>query len=181
MRIIGRTVSGKRERVISESERFAERKKSKLKKMVSGLTFLTFLVIVVVAGVIVITRVRDKHKQSGVTSEDVSSVLRPSVDIVDESGIGISSRVQEYVAHIEQDLKDYGLKMERAVIPANYSREVDIYIQGMGGYFKTSLDRVAGVSAEDIERMIRYLRDNGINETQYVDVRVEGKGYYKLV
>jgi hypothetical protein len=40
-------------------------------------------------------------------------------------------------------------------------------------------DRGAAVSVEDADRMIRYLTDKGISEFEYIDVRVEEKGYWK--
>ena len=39
--------------------------------------------------------------------------------------------------------------------------------------------RWAVVSAEDIVRMKKYLEEQGVVGAEYVDVRVEGKGYYK--
>ena len=39
-----------------------------------------------------------------------------------------------------------------------------------------NIDRGAGVSVEDADRMIKYLNGGGF---EYIDVRVEGKGYYK--
>ena len=45
-------------------------------------------------------------------------------------------------------------------------------------YFKVSLDRGTGVTAEDISRMLKYLQDRGLTPG-YVDVRVEGKAYYQ--
>ena len=52
-------------------------------------------------------------------------------------------------------------------------------LEGVTGVIKVSLDRGAAVSAEDGERMLKYLEGQGINEFQYVDVRVARKAYWK--
>ena len=56
---------------------------------------------------------------------------------------------------------------------------MDVYIADFEGYFKLSLDRGVGVSAEDMDRMVRYLKKQGFIGVEYVDLRVEGKAYYK--
>jgi hypothetical protein len=41
-----------------------------------------------------------------------------------------------------------------------------------------SVDRDTAVQAEDMAHMIRYLDEKGIS-CDYVDLRIEGKAYYK--
>ena len=90
----------------------------------------------------------------------------------------ISERVKEYVAQFESDLKDLGYEVEKAVLPAGMIREVDIYVKGKKTYFKTNLDRGTAVEAEDLVRSLKYLQANEL-EPGYVDIRVEGKAFYK--
>ena len=42
-----------------------------------------------------------------------------------------------------------------------------------------TIDRDTAVSVEDGDRMLRYLKENGIEVFEYIDVRVEERGYYK--
>ena len=66
--------------------------------------------------------------------------------------------------------------MTRVDLPRDKSRELLVSLDGYKGYIKMNIDRGTGVSVEDADRMIKYL--NG-GEFEYIDVRVEGKGYYK--
>ena len=42
-----------------------------------------------------------------------------------------------------------------------------------------SVDRNAAVTAEDVSRMIGYLKGQGIEGCEYIDVRIERKAYWK--
>ena len=106
-------------------------------------------------------------------------VLEPTVAILDENaGENVSQRVKEFVARLEDDAKEYDLEIERVVLPYQMVREVDVYVKGRSEYYKMSLDRSSSVQAEDMSRMIRYLTEKEITP-EYVDLRVEGKAYYK--
>lgn len=117
------------------------------------------------------------------TTENVvlEEKFEPTVKILDENGTGeISERTKEFVGQLEADLKDFDLKVVRATLPIGKMREVDINLEGFAPYFKVNIDRGTGVSAEDIARMVKYLKERNLVEgTSYVDVRVEGKAFYK--
>ena len=109
----------------------------------------------------------------------ITQKYTPTVPITDESDAKkVTEKVKRYVGMMEQDLTDLGLKAERVVLPAEKTREIDVYVVGRKEYYKCNLDRGTAVSAEDIARMIKYLTDRGLEPT-YVDVRIEGKAYYK--
>ena len=109
--------------------------------------------------------------------------LVASIEIIDENsnatGGILSRRISEFVAQCEMDFFELGYNVVRAVIPADAAREIDLYIDGYSGYVKTVTDRGAGVTAEDFDRMVRYLQSIGKVDFTYIDVRTEGKGYYK--
>ena len=106
-------------------------------------------------------------------------VWEPSVQILDENdGTEPSTRVKEFVAKLENDMKDYGLLVDHVVLPFQKAREIDVYLVERAEYYKMSLDRGSAVQAEDAWRMTRYLDGQGIS-CGYVDLRVEGKAYYK--
>lgn len=173
---VGKTIGGEREVAESESERMQYREKVKKRKFIS---VLTFFAVIAVIGLGALTAIRGMRREQKASDDGSSNAIRPTVEIVDEASVGISRKAREFVGYLEQDLNEYSIKLTRAVLPRNKTREVDVYIDGFEGYFKLSLDRGAGVSAEDLERMLRYLKGLGFKGAEYVDLRVEGKGYYK--
>ena len=87
--------------------------------------------------------------------------------------------MSEYIGQAEADFRDAGLTPTKAVIPAGSIREVDFYLDGVTGYIKTTIDRGTAVTVEDSERMLRYLASIGVSEFTYIDVRIDGKAYWK--
>ena len=53
-----------------------------------------------------------------------------------------------------------------------------MYVEGAEYYIKMNVDRGSAESVEDADRMIKYLNAKGI-APGHLDVRVEGKAYYK--
>lgn len=161
----------------SERERF--RSKNKLKNSVS-LVFAVMVVGVMIAFLVIVTKgFADFISSVDVEDEEVK-IYKPTVQIYDESDSNnISSRVKEYVYYLEGDMKDLGYEVERVVLPVSNVREVDFYVVGRTEYYKASLDREVGATAEDAVRMIKYFDEHGITGMSYVDVRIEGKAYYK--
>jgi len=68
-------------------------------------------------------------------------------------------------------------KVERVVIPAS-TRQLDIYFKKRGYPIKTHIDRDPYAQAEDIKNTLRFLDKRHISPG-YVDVRVEGKAFYR--
>ena len=173
---VGKTIGAKREQAQSESERMLHREKVKRRKFISVATYLAVLLLI---GITVVSVLKGMGKKEIGPSEPFFGNAEPTVEIVDEASVGVPKKVKYYVGNLEQDLKEYNIRLLKAVLPRNKTREVDVYIADFEGYFKLSLDRGAGVSAEDLERMVRYLKGLGFSGAEYVDLRVEGKGYYK--
>lgn len=171
---VGRTIAQEWEKQESESERLAARKKARSKKIIK---VLSFVAVIGVIGGIAVTEisiwVKNREK-----AEAEKAIIEPTVEIIDEAGTGVTSRLKQYVGQIEQDFSDIGYSLNRAVIPAGKMREIDLFLNGVDYYFKVSIDRDTAVSAEDAKRMIDYLKEKDIHP-EYVDVRVKGKGYYK--
>ena len=87
--------------------------------------------------------------------------------------------MRSYIGQAEIDFKDLGYHPVKAVVPSGSIREVDFYLDGVNGRIKTTIDRGTGVTIEDADRMIRYLTSIGVGEFEYIDVRVDGKAYWK--
>ena len=171
---VGRTIAEERERLESESERIEAREKAKNRQTRTVLIFAILIVVVFGLVGLGIKSLADNPAKT----ETGSVKYEPTVEIIDESGAGITNRTREFIGMMEQDFKDLGYTMTRAAVPAGKRREVDAYVDGVPYYIKMNVDRGSAVSVEDADRMIKYLNAKGI-VPGYLDVRVEGKAYYK--
>ena len=179
---LGRTIAEKREKLETASERITARKAEERSKRFRIISITAGFI----AGAVVLVLLF-----LAFTSDESSSPLRttiavpysPTIEVVDEdsasTGGKLTSRMSEYIGMLETDLRSLGLTPTKAVIPTNSVREVDIYLDGYSGFIKTLIDRGSCVTAEDTERMIRYLAGQGITDFAYIDVRIEGKAYWK--
>ncbi len=179
---IGRTISEKRERMETSLERTKEWKKGKRKKTVRVLFVIlgfgiVFGIIARYMGTLVSEKVEGGNNWTGTTT--LSD--KPTVEVVDLAAgeHKITSRMNEFIVQAEQDFKDLGYKPIRVEIPAGSIRQVNFILDGITGYIKMTTDRDAAVSVEDADRMIRYLSGKEITTFEYIDVRVEEKGYWK--
>ena len=173
---VGRTYAGDAQ--INREEkmaRAADRKRRDVKNIatVVGIVLIVILIVVVVAnyiGNIVAER------EALITP---APALEPSTTIIDENlGENVSRRVKDFVARLEDDVALYSMKIDHVVLPLQKAREIDIYMEGRAEYYKMSLDRSSAVQAEDMHRMTLYLDQKELHPG-YVDLRVEGKAYYK--
>ena len=185
MVLVGRTIGEKREKLETKNERAAARKKDKQKHLTRIiLVSLGFIILVAILIVLAITFFK-QAPDSDPTAVKPEPILtaEPTIEIIDASTSAaadkITSRMRNYIGLIEADLKSYNYQPTKAVIPTDSIREVDFYIDGYNGYFKTTIDRDAGVTAEDIDRMLRYLAGQGIADFEYVDVRIDGRAFWK--
>lgn len=172
----GKAIVAQRERVETASERMRARQKTKHKRTFAIVTVVLVLAALVIAGVIAWQKLMPDTPVKIETPP-----VEPQAIIVDEASgnkSNITTRLKEYVANLETDLKESGQKVNRVALPAGKSREIYVDIEGRPYYFKVNTDRGAGVTAEDISRMIKYLDEKSIKPAQYVDVRVEGKAFY---
>lgn len=174
---IGRTIAG--EAFLDERkaklERIKERKKTKRKNV--GIVFGVLLLLTLV-GIVAghyITEIVEENNAKKVVME----TPEPTVNISDENaGTEISARTKEFVVRLEDDVRSEGYKVDHVILPLNKVREIHVFIKERNEYYKMTIDRSSAVQAEDMARMIRYLDKKKIKAT-YVDLRVEGKAYYK--
>ncbi len=171
---VGRTIAQEWERQESESERLQARKREKAKKIVKVLSLVAVLGIIATVIVVEVSIWSENREKA----EKAATAIVPTVEIIDEGHVGITSRMKEFVGIIEGDFKDIGYTVNRAVVPAGKNREIDVFLDGYDYYVKLNMDRGTAVSAEDASRMIKYVTEKDIHP-QYIDVRVKEKGYYK--
>ena len=171
----GQTIVAERERAESDSERMLARKQLRRKRMRSVVTACLMLAIL---GLLTYLGARELVG-FGQREATVAEEKKVTAEIVDESGRGqISTRMKEYIIRIEEDFRALGYTVTRVTLPVATSRELYVDLAGETTYFKVSMDRDAAVTAEDAERMLRHLREKDLHP-EYVDVRIDGKAYYK--
>lgn len=178
----GRTIASTRERPETSSERLEAKKKIKKRQTFRvGFTVVFFMVIAAIVITLVVVFLKSRAENEAETAPTtVVKTYKPTIEIINENtSTGITNRMSEYIGQLEADLRDLSLTPVKAVVPAGAIREVDIYLDGYTGFIKVTIDRGSGVTAEDTERMLRYLKEQGINEFQYIDVRIDGKAYWK--
>ena len=174
---IGRTIAGEAfsDERKSRLERLKERKRAKRKNVavVVGVVVLLCLVALVI-GNYISSVVADMEAKKYVAPR-----LEPTVDISDENAdTEISSRVKDFVARLEDDASSEGYLIDHIILPLNKVREIHVFVKERNEYYKMTIDRSSAVQAEDMARMIRYLDKKKVKAT-YVDLRVEGRAYYK--
>ncbi len=172
----GQTIAGELEQAESESERLQERKKIHRKRRRS---VIFALLLIAALGVLLYLTGKNAMQEYEATEETGEEEYKLQAAIVDEDNRErISTRTKEYAALLEQDLRDLGYRATQFTLPTGMSRELYVDLDGEEEYFKVNMDRDTAVTAEDIARMVKYLHEHDLHPT-YVDVRVEGKAYYK--
>lgn len=180
----GRTIAEKRERLETANERIAATKKYKRRRTFrvcfTLFVFGTLAVLLVGLGTFLAS---DQKAILPIFAPEPEQNPAPTIPVIDEdatvSGERITSRMEEYIGLAEQDFRDIGLKPVKVIIPTQSIREVDFYLEEYSGYIKLTIDRDPAVSVEDAERMLHYLSSEGITEFTYIDVRIDGKAYWK--
>ena len=178
----GRTIASAREHLETKNERMEARKKVKKRQTFRiGFTVALFVIVSGVVVFLVVLFLKNRaENEIETTPTAVVKTYKPTIEILNENtNSGITTRMSEYIGQLEADLRDQGITPIKAVVPATTVREVDFYIDGYSGFIKTTIDRGSGVTAEDTERMLRYLKEQGIGDFTYIDVRIDGKAYWK--
>lgn len=177
----GRTIGEKRERLETASERAAIHKKNKIKR--NFRFFATTIGLIAIILFIIFVILPFFRKKEGEEISEIIIPYAPTIEVIDEaspsSADRITSRMKEFIGQVEFGLRELGYVPIKAVIPTDAIREVDFYLENHPGFIKTIIDRGSGVTVEDADRMLRYLESQGVSEYQYIDVRIEGKAYWK--
>ena len=178
----GRTIGEKREKLETANERAAARKKDKRKNATRvALTILGFIILVAALAGLFLMFTREG--EGGAYKNTVEIPYSPTIEVIDEdsaaTGGELTNRMSEYIGMAEADFRTLGYTPIKAVLPTGSIREVDFYLENYSGFIKLLIDRGTAVSAEDADRMLRYLAEQGITEFEYIDVRIEGRAYWK--
>lgn len=179
---IGRTISGRREQMEKAADRAAAHEKIREKQLFRLIITAVGFILIIAAIVGIGLSLSGRESEPGSDQPSPSVTYKPTIEIIDEdavSGSTVSSRMKDYVGQSEVDFRALGLVPVKAVIPKGAIREIDFYLENKPGFIKTTLNRGTAVSAEDAKRMLDYLEEKGITTFEYIDVRTEGKAYWK--
>lgn len=179
---IGRTISGRREQMEKAADRAAAHEKIRKKQLFRLIITAVGFILIIAAIVGIGLSLSGRESEPGSDQPSPSVTYKPTIEIIDEdavSGSTVSSRMKDYVGQSEVDFRALGLVPVKAVIPKGAIREIDFYLENKPGFIKTTLNRGTAVSAEDAKRMLDYLEEKGITTFEYIDVRTEGKAYWK--
>lgn len=173
---VGRTIAGATNNARQRNiEHIAARKKQQRK---NAFIILIILAVIATISVLVGQYVNEKIAEREAKIAE-SNPTEPTVAIVDENaGNNVSSRVRVFVARLEADATEKGLMVDHVLLPFQKAREVLVYFENRKEYYKMTTERGSTVQIEDAERMMRYLDGKGLTP-EYVDIRVEGKAYFK--
>lgn len=110
----------------------------------------------------------------------------PRLTVEDESGVRASDVAtsvasKRFIRYLGQLLaaleRQQPSPVERVVIPSS-TRQLDLYLQGRAYPIKTHIDRHPEGQAIDIANALKFIDERQLTP-EYVDVRVEGKAFYK--
>lgn len=204
----GRTIGQQREKLETAGERQAARAKAKRHRRVRLFT-VSLLFVALIGCLAALSVLIFGPSSSTPVIANTPVTVHPTIEIVDEdtgntiaasssnqvihdattsdnsdgatSGTTnkITNRMLTYIGQAEADFRDLGYQPVRAVLPTGSVREVDFYLDGYPGFIKLWIDRDTAPSVEDADRLLRYLKDQGITDFQYLDVRLPYKAYWR--
>lgn len=174
----GRTIAGRREEVESESERMQARRQVRRKKKFSMLVGILFLAVIGLSAYLGFKEMAN-WREDTLGEVEGKEELQVTVPVVDEDKRGkISDRVRSYIAELEREFARKGYSVEKVILPAGMIRALYVDLEGKEMYFKINIDRGVEASVADVARMLKYVEERDLHP-EYIDVRVEGKAYYK--
>ena len=109
----------------------------------------------------------------------------PPIEIQDRNKIAASSenivassRFLAFVGTIVGDMREQGYTVTKASIPPLTTRQIEIQLKGVSHVLKMTIERSVGEQTEDAVRITKYLQKKSLSP-KYVDVRVQGRAFYK--
>jgi hypothetical protein len=110
----------------------------------------------------------------------------PAVSVEDKTGVEftesevvVSDRFMTFLGRMVGYINQGKVgKVSKVIIPADTLRQIDVQLKGKRYPIKTHIDRDPYTQAQDVINTVRYLDKEGKNP-RYVDVRVEGRAYYR--
>ncbi len=123
--------------------------------------------------------------QYGVRFQSLHGHAMPQLTVKDESGLPTATQQiasQSLMRFIGQTIGDiekrHAFTVEQVILPAATLRQIDLMLKDRPYRIKLSLDRDVAQQVSDMVQALAYIDGHSL-QPQYVDIRVEGKAYYR--
>lgn len=118
-------------------------------------------------------------------SFSVNNFEKPSLNIIDDSGAIVfngknvaSSSFFSFIGKLVSAANKQGLEISKIRIPPLSLRQVEVSVKGVSYFARMSTADSAEGQIINFKKAIEYFRTHKISPN-YIDLRIEGKGYYK--
>ncbi len=118
-------------------------------------------------------------------SFNVNNFEKPSLNIIDDSGAIVSngknvasSSFFSFIGKLVSAANKQGLEVSKIRIPPLSLRQVEVSVEGISYFARMSTADSAEGQIINSKKAIEYFRTHKISPN-YIDLRIEGKGYYK--
>lgn len=118
-------------------------------------------------------------------SFNVNNFEKPSLNIIDDSGAIVSngknvasSSFFSFIGKLVSAANKQGLEISKIRIPPLSLRQVEVSVEGISYFARMSTADSAEGQIINFKKAIEYFRTHKISPN-YIDLRIEGKGYYK--
>lgn len=118
-------------------------------------------------------------------SFNVNNFEKPSLNIIDDSGAIVSngknvasSSFFSFIGKLVSAANKQGLEVSKIRIPPLSLRQVEVSVKGVSYFARMSTADSAEGQIINFKKAIEYFRAHKISPN-YIDLRIEGKGYYK--
>ena len=118
-------------------------------------------------------------------SFNINNFEKPSLNIIDDSGAIVSngknvasSSFFSFIGKLVSAANKQGLEISKIRIPPLSLRQVEVSVEGISYFARMSTADSAEGQIINFKKAIEYFRTHKISPN-YIDLRIEGKGYYK--
>ena len=118
-------------------------------------------------------------------SFNVNNFEKPSLNIIDDSGAIVSngknvasSSFFSFIGKLVSAANKQGLEVSKIRIPPLSLRQVEVSVKGVSYFARMSTADSSEGQIINFKKAIEYFRAHKISPN-YIDLRIEGKGYYK--
>ena len=118
-------------------------------------------------------------------SFNINNFEKPSLNIIDDSGAIVSngknvasSSFFSFIGKLVSAANKQGLEISKIRIPPLSLRQVEVSVKGVSYFARMSTVDSAEGQIINFKKAIEYFRTHKISPN-YIDLRIEGKGYYK--
>jgi hypothetical protein len=118
-------------------------------------------------------------------SFNVNNFEKPSLNIIDDSGAIVSNGKNvasgsffSFIGKLVSAANKQGLEVSKIRIPPLSLRQVEVSVKGVSYFARMSTADSAEGQIINFKKAIEYFRTHKISPN-YIDLRIEGKGYYK--